>query len=313
MGRLATLVAVLGSVAIPFVVENSYIVNVCIVIFIFVILSVGLDLVLGYCGQYSFAQGAFYGIGAYTAAILYNNFDLSFWVTMPAGILSAGLFGLLLAIPSLRLAGHFLAITTIAFQTIVYLLLTQWTELTGGQYGLPMRPIEPLSLFGFEVLRVEGTTSFYFLAFAAMAVAVLIAQRLAGSRLGAEWKAIHDDELLARAIGLNATRNKIVAFVASAALAGAGGVLIAYYLGSVYPTDFSIWTSATVVAMVVVGGRATIIGPIIGAVIFTAMPEVLRATQDYKLIIYGLLMILAITFLPDGAVGGVRRLIRARS
>jgi len=313
MTRIATLVAILGAAAIPLVIDNGYVISVCIIIFIFIMLAVGLDLVLGYCGQYSFAQGAFYGIGAYTAAILYNNFGLSFWVTMPAGIFSAGLFGLLLGIPSLRLAGHFLAITTIAFQTIVYLLLTQWTELTGGQYGLPMPSVEPLSLFGLDLVRISGGTGFYFLAFVFMLLAVLIAQRLAGSRLGQEWIAIHDDELLARAIGLNATRNKIVAFVASAALAGAGGVLIAYYLGSVYPADFSIWTSATVVAMVVVGGRATILGPVLGAIFFTAMPEVLRATQDYKLIIYGLLMILAITFLPEGAVGGARRLLRARS
>jgi len=148
---------------------------------------------------------------------------------------------------------------------------------------------------------------FYFLALAVMAVGLLVAWRLAASRIGREWRAIHDDELVARAIGINVTRDKLVAFVASAALAGAAGVLVAYYLEGVSPSDFSIWTSATVVAMVIVGGRGTILGPAAGAIVFTLMPEVLRATADYKLIIFGVLMIVMVTFMPMGVAGLLRQ------
>ncbi|MCC7274412.1 MAG: branched-chain amino acid ABC transporter permease [Alphaproteobacteria bacterium] len=305
-------VAVLAALALlPLAVAGGYLLHVLVVIFIFVILAVGLDLVMGYCGQYSFAQGAFYGIGAYTAAILHRDLGFGFWQTLPSGIVAAGLFGLLLGIPSLRLSGHFLAITTIAFQTIVYLLLTQWTSFTGGQYGLPVPKVGALTLFGWELFRVETVRDFYFLALGCMAAAIGVAWRLAHSRIGRQWQAIQDDELLARAIGVDVTRGKLVAFVASAGLAGAAGVLLAHYLQGVSPDDFAIWTSATVVAMVLAGGRASIVGPILGAVLFTAMPEVLRSAQSYKLVIYGVVMILVVSFLPGGIVGLLRRERRA--
>ncbi|MCP1335130.1 branched-chain amino acid ABC transporter permease [Futiania mangrovi] len=301
--------AALGALALfPLTAPNSYFLHIFIIVFIYVILAVGLDLVFGYCGQYSFAQGAFYGIGGYTAAILFRDLEWGFWATLPSGIVVAGLFGLLLGVPSLRLAGHFLAIVTIAFQTIVYLLLGSWTGFTGGQYGIGMPRIEPFAWAGLP--RHEG---FYYLALLAMALAVLIGWRLAASRIGKEWVSIRDDEMLAKAVGLNTTRSKLIAFVLSAAFAGGAGVLIVYYLEGAYPQDFAIITSATIIAMVVVGGRATIIGPILGAVLFTAMPEFLRFTEDYKLIIYGLLMILAMTFLPAGLIGLGRRLVTRRA
>ncbi|MFI5024956.1 MAG: branched-chain amino acid ABC transporter permease [Alphaproteobacteria bacterium] len=308
MRRITPALLALAALAlVPLASPSGYLLHMLIVVFLYVILAAGLDLVMGYCGQYSFAQGAFYGIGAYTAAILHRDLGLDFWQTLPLGVLSAGAFGLLLGIPSLRLSGHFLSITTIAFQTIIYLLLTQWTSFTGGQYGLPVPKVGTLSLFGHELFRIEKVREFYFLALAVMAVALLVAWRLATSRIGREWRAIHDDELVARAIGISVTRDKLVAFVASAALAGAAGVLVAYYLEGVSPTDFSIWTSATVVAMVIVGGRGTIFGPAAGAIVFTLMPEVLRATADYKLIIFGVLMIVMVIFMPMGAAGLLRR------
>ena len=308
MRRISPALLALAALAfVPLASSSGYLLHVLIVVFLYVILAVGLDLVMGYCGQYSFAQGAFYGIGAYTAAILHRDLGLDFWQTLPLGVLSAGAFGLLLGIPSLRLSGHFLSITTIAFQTIIYLLLTQWTSFTGGQYGLAVPKVGALSLFGHELFRIEKVREFYFLALAVMAVGLLVAWRLAASRIGREWRAIHDDELVARAIGINVTRDKLVAFVASAALAGAAGVLVAYYLEGVSPSDFSIWTSATVVAMVIVGGRGTILGPAAGAIVFTLMPEVLRATADYKLIIFGVLMIVMVTFMPMGVAGLLRR------
>ncbi len=304
---LPALLSLAALVLVPFGVQSGYVLHVLIVVFLYVILAAGLDLVMGYCGQYSFAQGAFYGIGAYAAAILHRDLGLGFWYALPLGVLSSGAFGLLLGIPSLRLSGHFLSITTIAFQTIIYIVLTQWTSFTGGQYGVPLPKVGPLSLFGHALFRVENVREFYLLALAVMAAALLAAWRLAASRIGREWRAIQDDELVARAIGINVTRDKLVAFVASAALAGAAGVLVAYHLEGVSPSDFSIWTSATVVAMVIAGGRGTLLGPAAGAAVFTLMPEVLRATADYKLIIFGVLMIVMVTAMPKGVAGLLRR------
>ena len=207
---------------------GGYETNVLMMILFFVILAVGLDLVTGYCGQFSFATGAFYGIGAYTAAIMSRDLGSSVWVHLPAGAVVAGLFGLLLGIPALRLQGHFLAIVTIAFQTIVYLVISQWTSFTGGQVGLTMPNAGPVTLFGTRFSRFGSLRSYYWLTLVVAVICVFIAWRLVKSRLGREWVAIRDDETLASAVGLNTTRGKLTAFVAYAALAGIAGVLTAH-------------------------------------------------------------------------------------
>ena len=308
MRGLAAAVAALALLAaLPAVVESTHLLSILIVVFIFAILAAGLDLAMGYCGQYSFAQGAFYGVGAYTAAIMHRDLGFGFLQAMPFGVLFAAGFGLIVGMPALRLSGHFLAITTIAFQTIVYLVLTQWTSFTGGQFGIPVPPIGAVSVFGVTLFEATTTRDLYFVALAVMIVSLAVAWRLARSRIGKEWLAIHDDELLARSIGLNTTAGKLTAFAASAALAGAAGVVAAYYVRGVSPTDFSIWTSATVVAMVIVGGRGSIVGPILGAAVLTLLPEVLRPMRDYRLIVFGALMILMVTFMPRGLAGLARR------
>ncbi|MBN8943809.1 MAG: branched-chain amino acid ABC transporter permease [Rhizobiales bacterium] len=287
---------------------GGYEVNVLMIILFYVILAVGLDLVSGYCGQFSFAQGAFYGIGAYTTAIMSRDLGTSFWVNLPAGIAVAGLFGLILGIPALRLKGHFLAIVTIAFQTIVYLTISQWTSFTGGQTGLGVPPVGPVRIFGVTLFEIASLRSYYWLTLAVAVVALAIAWRFVHSRLGREWIAIRDDETLAAAVGLDTTRAKLTAFVASAALAGAAGVVTAHALRGVTPDDFTIWISATVVAMMVVGGKGTFIGPMIGAALLTSMPEFLGRFAEYKMFIFGVLLVITITLLPEGIVGRIKRL-----
>jgi branched-chain amino acid transport system permease protein len=285
---------------------GGYALNVLMVILFYVLLSVGLDLVSGYCGQFSFATGAFYGIGAYTAAIMTRDLATPFWINLPAGAVVSGVFGLLLGIPALRLKGHFLAIVTIAFQTIVYLVISQWTSFTGGQVGLQMENIGEVKLFGTRLFEIATLRGYYYLTLVVTAIGVFIAWRLVASRLGAEWIAIRDDETLASAVGLDATRGKLTAFVASAALAGVAGALTAYSLRGVTPDDYTIWISATVAAMMVIGGRGTFIGPIIGAVFLIVLPEFLGRFAEYKLLLYGVMLVVAITFAPEGLVGRLR-------
>jgi branched-chain amino acid transport system permease protein len=288
-------------------VAGGYALHIAIVVGITAILVVGLDLVSGYCGQFSFAQGAFYGIGAYTAAILERDWGTGFWINLPAGAVVAGLAGLALGLPSLRLSGHFLAITTIAFQTIVFLTLTEWISFTGGPVGLHVSAIGPVRLFGHTFADITSVAAYYGVALALLAACLLAAWRLTQSRLGREWIAIRDDEVLAQAVGLDTTRGKLSAFVASAAMAGVAGVFIAYYLRAVSPDEFTIWTSATTVTMLILGGRGTLLGPVLGAVALTLLPEVLRPLADYRLIIYGCLMIVMVTVMPRGVVGALRQ------
>ncbi|MDB5828168.1 MAG: branched-chain amino acid transporter permease [Variovorax sp.] len=288
-------------VLLPLLAADGYVLSVAVTIFIYAMLAVSLDLVLGWAGQFSFAHAAFFGIGAYTAAILQRDWNAGFWSGLPAGMAVAAVCGLLLGLPALRLRGHFLSIVTIAFQTIVYLGLTQWTSLTGGQNGLSLTPVA-----GFESIG-----RFYYLALGLSLVTVLIGWALTHSRLGQAWQAVRDDETLARAIGLNTTASKLSAFVIAAALAGAAGVLVAYHIRGVTPNDYTIMTSALIVSMVVVGGRGTIWGPLLGAIVFTALPEWLSFTANYRLIIYGLLMIVMVIALPEGVVGAWQKRRRA--
>lgn len=295
-------------VVAPYLAPGSYFIHVMIVALIFAILASGLDLVMGYCGQFSFGQAAFYGIGAYASALLALRLGWSFWAAFPAAILVTAAFGAVLGIPSLRLAGHFLAITTIAFQVIVNLILTQWHGFTGGTAGLTGIPVPtPVELGGVRV-SFDSPTAYYYLCVGVAALALVVALRVTGTRLGREWLAVREDEVLARTMGINTTWIKVLAFTLSAALAGAAGSLIAHYLRNIHPSEFTIWTSAEIVAMVILGGRGTLAGPILGAFALTILPEYLRVAQDYKLILYGVALIVMITFLPDGLLGGLRAL-----
>ena len=309
LGWLALAAALL---ALPHLAPGSYFVHVMIVALIFAILAGGLDLVMGYCGQFSFGQAAFYGIGAYASALLALRLGWSFWAAFPAAVLITAAFGALLGVPSLRLAGHFLAITTIAFQVIVHQILTQWHGFTGGTAGLTGIPAPPPLRLGGVTLAFESPAAYYYLCLGVSALALAVAVRLVRSRIGREWLAVREDELLAKTMGIDTTRIKVLAFTLGAGLAGAAGSLLAHYLRNIHPSEFTIWTSAEIVAMVILGGRGTLAGPVLGAVVLTVLPEYLRAAQDYKLILYGLALIVMITFLPDGLMGGLRAL-RART
>jgi branched-chain amino acid transport system permease protein len=299
--------AVVALLAIAPLGLGGYEISVLMMILFYVVLALGLDLVTGYCGQFSFATGAFYGIGAYTAAIMNRDFGTSIWLHLPAGAIIAGSFGLLLGIPALRLTGHFLAIVTIAFQTITYLAISQWTSFTGGQVGLPVQGSNSVVIFGAKLFELGSLRSYYWVTLAITAVCVLAAWRLVNSRLGREWIAIRDDEKLAQAVGLDTTRGKLTAFVAYAALAGIAGVLTAHALRGVTPDDFTIWISATVVAMMVLGGRGTFVGPIIGAVLLAVLPEFLGSYAEYRMLIYGIILVIGMTVMPEGLIGWLRR------
>ena len=286
-----------GLAVAPFVATGSYTLGVLLLAMLAVVMAAGLDLVVGYAGQYSFAQGAFVGIGAYTAAILERDWHTNFWLQLPAGIIVAALFGLALGLPALRLRGHFLAIVTIAFQTIVTLGLAQWTSFTGGPYGLELN----------DIPGITGAVRLYWLAWGLMVAALAFAWVLSRSRLGMAWRAIGDDEVLARGIGLHTTAAKLAAFTASAALAGGTGVVSGHFVGNITPDEFSLAASATVLATVIVGGRGTLVGPAFAAAVLTTLPEFLRPLQSFKLIVFGLLLVICMCLLPNGVAGLLRR------
>src|SRR5919205_227307 len=307
--RLAALAAVvvlaLAGIALPQVL-NAYWTTNLILASTYAIATLGLTVVLGYTGQISLAQGAFYGIGAYVVALLTTRAGLDFWMALVVALLFSSLLGLLLGLVTLRISGHYLAILTISFQVIVTLVLSNWVELTGGPDGVTgiMRPA-----FGPVNMMVDRNFLYLVLAFlAVVAVALWLLKR---SHWGRAMQAVRENELAAEVIGVPTFRTKVLAFVISAALGGLGGAL--YAVGSMYisPDTFDFAQSVTFLTMVLLGGAQWVIGSVFGAMGLTLLPQVLRSIPgSVYLAIYGVVVILVMVFLPEGIWGLLARLTR---
>ncbi|MCO5093153.1 branched-chain amino acid ABC transporter permease [Bosea sp. (in: a-proteobacteria)] len=294
-------VALMLMVALPFLPVGQYGIHLAVLAMVYAIGAGGLTGLMGYCGQYSLAQGAFLGVGAYTAAALTTKLGLPGYATLPFSISVAALCGILLGIPSLRLSGHFLAITTIAFQVIASLIFSQWYTVTNGQIGIDNIPgMLPAAILD----RVQPQVAHYYLVLVLCVLAIWLVRQLLSSRLGRVWLSIQGDELLAKSLGLNTTRAKLTAFALSAGYGGAAGALLAQYMGNTHPAEFTLFTSITLLAMVLIGGRRSVYGAPLGAAILTLMPELLRSSDELRLIIYGLMIIIVCKFAPFGLLGG---------
>jgi branched-chain amino acid transport system permease protein len=309
LGIVALLaVAVIG----PAASGDPYIVHLMILGSLAAILAVGLNVALGFAGLFSFAQGAFYGIGAYVSALLVLRAGVGFWTGFGAAGLAAGLFGLVLGLFTIRLGGHYLAIATFAFQEIVVLVIRNWDSVTKGTQGITGVPgPAPLALPGLPPIAFTSELNYYFLVLAVLTLAVAFTWRVQTSQIGLELLAIRDDETAARAVGVRALRLKLFAFCVSAVMAGLAGSLFAHYVKNVSPESFMVATSFSVLVSVLVGGLGTILGPVLGGIALTFLPEYLRAFQAYRLTIYGALIIVVIIAMPTG-VAGALRLLQAR-
>ena len=289
--------------------RDPYIVHLMILGSIAAILAVGLNVALGFAGLFSFAQGAFFGIGAYVSALLVLGGTVGFWTGFIAAGGAAGLAGFVLGLFTIRLGGHYLAIATFAFQEIVVLIIRNWDSVTKGTAGITGVPgPPPLALPGLPLITFTSEISYYYLVVAVLVLVVAFSWRLQTSQLGLELLAIRDDETAARAVGVRALRLKIFAFTVSAALAGLAGSLFAHYVRNVSPESFMVATSFSVLVSVLVGGIGTTLGPVLGGIALTFLPEYLRAFQAYRFTIYGALIILVIIAMPTGVAGALRLL-----
>ncbi len=291
---------------LPLIYANNYVLHLLVLTSINVILASGLNISTGLTNQISLAQGALYGIGAYTAALAALTLGLPFWATLPLAAAVAGLVGFLLAVPTLRVRGHYLAITTLGFQMVINLTMSQWYSVTRGAFGIGGIPgIAPLGALSFQSLRAQ------YCLYAGLAVlAVYVVRRLVSSTIGLEMVAVREEEQAAGCMGIHVSRTRVLALTLTAVYAGVAGSMLAHYIGSISPRQFDVWESVMVLAMVLIGGRGTVLGPVVGAVVLTLTPELLRQLSDYRLIVYGLLMMVVVVFLPNGLVGVVRQPVR---
>ena len=304
-GSLAILAAVL--VVMPLV-SSFYQTNIMISALLYVMLALGLNIVVGLAGQLVLGYVAFYAVGAYAYGLLHQFFGFGFWMCLPIGGFVAVIFGLALGFPVLRLRGDYLAIVTLGFGEIVRLALQNWTSLTGGPRGVSDIP-RP-GLFGMQMDINTSTTYVYYLVLVAVVITIVVISRLKNSRVGLALQALREDEIACEAMGIDIMRVKLSAFALGSCWAGFAGVIFAAKTTYINPSSFTFMESAMILSMVVLGGMGSITGVAIAAFILILAPEYLRAFSEYRMLIFGAIMVIMMIFRPQGLISGERRRYR---
>ncbi|HPQ44538.1 MAG TPA: branched-chain amino acid ABC transporter permease [Syntrophales bacterium] len=289
---------------IPLIVPDPYYNHILNVAFIYAISVYGFNIISGLTGQLNFAHAGFVGIGAYTSAILTSTFTLPVGWAMLIAVLVTGFFGLIIGFPALRTRGVYFSLTTLGFGVILFMIFENWIDLTGGPMGFTGIP--PVYISGIDI--DFGTKSaFYYICLFFLGIAIYINRELFHSKLGRAMLAVHGNEDLAQSVGISIVKTKLIAFVMATMLLGLSGSLFAHYFHFISPTSFTITETFSCLTMLVVGGMGTLAGPLIGSVIFTILPEVLRGLAELQLIIYGIILMLCIIFMPEGIVGYIKK------
>ena len=317
--RLRWIIPALIVIAIVFpIFANKYLLTVVILGLIYVLLGLGLNIVVGLAGLLDLGYVAFYAIGAYGLALGYQYLGLGFWAMLPLGAVMAALAGALLGFPVLRMHGDYLAIVTLGFGEIIRLVLNNWVSFTGGPNGVP---VPSPTLFGLEFTRrardggipiheffhvsYNPNLKFIFL-YAVLCLVVmlvlLVKHRLTRMPIGRAWEALREDEIACRAMGLNHVLVKLSAFMLGASTAGIAGVFFASYQGFVNPTSFTFFESALILAIVVLGGMGSTLGVVLAAFVLTVTPELLRGFDEYRVLLFGVLMVVMMIWRPRGLV-----------
>jgi len=289
-------------IALPFIGLTGYELHLFIISAIFVILSSSLSLIMGYGGLLSLAHAAFFGIGAYTSALLFMNFRLSMWVGLPAAGIASAIAAICVGSLFLKVRGHRFVITSLAFVEIMRLIAVNAVDLTRGQMGLPGIQAPVLTIPGIGTIDFASKTAFYFLAVGGAAICVWTVARIVHSPIGWGLLALRENENLGESVGVSAFRHAMIAFVVGAFFAGIAGSLYAHYTGFVSPDLFFFSYTVTMLVMVVIGGKATILGPIVGAIAFTFLPEYLRVVAQYRLVLVGVVLLATVLAFPNGLV-----------
>jgi len=287
----AFLIGLILIAAAPWLLSTGYWRGILVLCAMNVLLALSLNLVLGYTGQLNLGQSAFFGIGAYVSTILIKTYGWNFWLAALAAVAAAGLVGVALAAFAVRLRGHYLAIASLGFAVITYQVLVNWESVTQGVRGM----------YGILPPVPNAVALFYLVAGIGLLVYFLL-DNLVRSPVGDTLRAIREDEVSAAALGVNAAVWKAFAFGLGAAIAGLAGCFYPGFVGTLVPDAFGIVESFTMMAMVIVGGMGTMIGPVIGAVVLTFLPELLRGFGELRLMIYGVALTLVVLFMPGGIV-----------
>jgi branched-chain amino acid transport system permease protein len=290
---------VAACVCIPPFITNQYFIQVMIFIGIYVILTLSLNLLNGYVGLLSIGHAAFYAIGAYASAKLMMEVGLPWLVSMLGAGLIAGVFGYLLAKPTLRLSGIYMTLVTLGFNMILFLILQDWMGFTNGPLGI--MDIPPPTIFG---VKIESRLGYYYLILILVLLTIGSMHRLLTCRFGRALTAIRENELAAEAMGVHTTRYKILAFVLAAFYAGIAGSFYAHFVQFISPDSFYIYESFILLAMLAFGGQGNLIGPVVGAGVLVVLPELFRFLQEYRMLVYGGILVVMMLVRRQGLLGG---------
>ena len=312
---------------VPFMIDKYYL-SVLILAYIYVLLGLGLNIVIGLAGLLDLGYVAFYAVGAYALALLSKYFGLGFWSVLPLAAFIAAFFGMMLGFPVLRTHGDYLAIVTLGFGEIIRLVLTNWLELTNGPNGLPA-PI--ITFFGYVFDRGKGNNDTFhelvgiefnfsheyiflnLILFMFVCAAIYFTVRLKKMPIGRAWEALREDEIACRSLGLNHVNVKLGAFMMGAMFGGIGGVFFGASQHFVNPTSFTFIESALIVAIVVLGGLGSTMGVVISAMVLTIVPELFRDFNNYRVLAFGAVMVIMMLWRPRGLIQIARPFIKRAS
>jgi branched-chain amino acid transport system permease protein len=308
LGLAAVLIVAL---AMPQLVRVPYFLQLIILALIWVVLSQGQNLIQGFTGYVSIAQAGFMGIGAYSSALMSVKLGWPVWFTIAVAPLTTAVLAVLAGYPSLRVKGHYFAIVTLAYNMVIFIVLMTWSSLTGGEAGLSSIPRPSDVQLGSWVWRLGDRVGYYYLVLLAAVVATLLCALVLHSRVGRVLQAIRQNESLIEATGVQTWRYKLLAFVVSASMAGLAGALYAHFIGFLNPDAFGVDHSLNAILAVILGGSGTLAGPVVGSFAVVFLPEYLRVADSYRLVMYGLVLVLATIFMPRGLVPLAARAAKA--
>ncbi|MCD6348722.1 MAG: branched-chain amino acid ABC transporter permease [Candidatus Korarchaeota archaeon] len=304
--RIAKYYIIIGLILIPLPLAGDYVTHVTILVMLYAVTAASLDILVGYTGRLSLGHAAFFAVGAYTSTLLAMNWGISPWIGIFVGGIMASVFGLILGIPSLKLRGPYLAISTLGFGVIVWLMLINLDWLTRGPLGIPGIPPLP----GIGPLDFRNKVTFYYVALIFTLVSIFLLHILTQSRVGKILMSIREDEDAALSVGVDVPLFKVYAFLIATFFAGISGGLYAHYLRYISPEISTLGESIYILSMTIIGGFGTLIGPVMGAVVLTLLQELLRSYLEYRYLIYGLLIILVMKFFPSGIYGIIEFILK---
>ncbi|MFW5836960.1 MAG: high-affinity branched-chain amino acid ABC transporter permease LivM [Desulfovibrionaceae bacterium] len=284
---------------------GAYRTNVMISTLLYIMLGLGLNIVVGLAGLLDLGFVAFYAVGAYAYALLNQYYGLGFWTVLPLGGLLGALCGILLGYPVLRLRGDYLAIVTLGFGEIIRLVLENWGEVTHGPSGVSNIP-RP-SLFGADLSIQETAVYIYYIVLAMVLLTIFVVNRLKNSRIGRAWLALKEDEIACQAMGVDKAKTKLMAFSLGATWAGFAGVIFAAKTTFINPACFTFLESALILSIVVLGGMGSITGVIVGALVIVVLPETLRDFPQFRMLLFGAILVIMMVFRPQGLISTERK------